>query len=175
MMWMVKEGMNMNEEYYKIVKEILESNEFQKRKKYLHHGKITVYEHSLKVSIVSYEIAKLLRWKSKRSVAIGALLHDFYDKPWQESQEKLPLLKQHGFVHAKEALRNAEYYFSPYMDKRTKNIIERHMFPLNITPPRYKEAWLVTFIDKMVSLEVLFQPKFFVVLVLLFFRKRGKR
>jgi uncharacterized protein len=95
------------------------------------------------------------------SIAIGGLLHDFYDKPWQDNKEKKPFFKKHGFVHAHQALINSEYYFPEYMNSKTKNIIERHMFPLNKIPPKYKEAWLVTFVDKLVSLEVIFHPTFF--------------
>ena len=40
------------------------------------------------------------------------------------------------------------------MNKRIENIIKRHMFPLNIIPPRYKEGWVVTYVDKKVSLDV---------------------
>ena len=45
------------------------------------------------------------------------------------------------------------------MNKTIENIIERHMFPLNKIPPKYKEAWIVSMIDKYVSLEVFLQPK----------------
>ena len=50
--------MDINDDYYLIVKDILNSDEFIKRKNYRHHGDISVYEHSLKVSRLSYEIAK---------------------------------------------------------------------------------------------------------------------
>ena len=33
------------------------------------------------------------------------------------------------------------------------------MFPLNIKPPKYKEAWVVTLMDKKDSLSVLKHPK----------------
>ncbi len=161
----------MDFEYYEIVKEILESEEFKKRKNYKHHGKITVYDHSLKVSKISYLISKKLGMKDYRSVAIGSLLHDFYDKPWQENKEKRPFFKKHGFVHASEALKNTKLYFPKYADKKVSNIIERHMFPLNITPPKYKESWLVSFVDKMVSMEAVFQPIFFLALIGIKIRK----
>ena len=33
------------------------------------------------------------------------------------------------------------------------------MFPLNIHPPKYKEAWLVTIADKKDSLKIFKHPK----------------
>ena len=44
------------------------------------------------------------------------------------------------------------------MNPIVENCIERHMFPLNITPPKYKESWIVTMADKKDSLEVLKHP-----------------
>lgn len=151
--------------YYEIVNEILNNEEFQKRKEYKHHGDISVYDHSLRVSQLSYKLARKIPNMDSRSVAIGGLLHDFYYNPWQDSKQKKPFLKKHGFVHAEEALTNSYCYFEKYMTKKTDNIILRHMFPLNKIPPKYKEAWLVTLIDKYVSLEVLLEPKFFLRLI----------
>lgn len=162
---------NIKQDYKIVVNKILNSYQFKKRKKYLHHGKITVYDHSLKVSKKAYAIARKLRMKHCNCIAIGGLLHDFYDRPWQTNKEKKPFFKQHGFVHASEALKNSEKYFPDLMNDRIKNIILRHMFPLNITPPKYKEAWLVSAVDKIVSIEALFQPKFFKSL----FKRRKKR
>lgn len=147
-------------DYYLIVNKILENDEFLKRKKYRHHGDISVYEHSLSVSILSYNMAKkinLLFGKiilNEYDVAVGALLHDFYYKPYTEDHEKKPLFKKHGFVHAGEALENSKKFFSHLMDKKIENIILRHMFPLNIIPPKYLESWIITIADKYVSMEV---------------------
>ena len=60
-----------------------------------------------------------------------------------------------GFVHAAEALDNAIFYFPEFVNARVSDIILRHMFPLNIHPPKYPESWVVTFVDKFVSLGVL--------------------
>lgn len=147
-----------NKEYYEIVKKILEHSEFQKRKDFLHHENESVYEHSLKVSQLSYKIAKKIGVDYK-SAALGGILHDFYTKPWQEDTEKKPFLKKHGFTHAKEACDNTKIYFSDILTPKIENIILRHMFPLNITPPKYIESWIVTISDKIVSISVLAHPK----------------
>lgn len=148
---------NEKNEYYEIVKEILKHEEFQKRKTYKHHGDITVYDHSLAVSKIAYSMAKKLN-KDYKSAAIGGLLHDFYDKPWQENVEKKPFFQKHGFVHARQAKMNANKYFPSLMNEKIDNMIERHMFPLNKVPPKYVESWIVTLADKYVSLEVFLHP-----------------
>lgn len=156
----------INKEYYEIVKDILESDEFQKRKTYPHHGNITVYEHSIRVSYLAYKVSKYFKSVDTRCVAIGALLHDFYDEPWQGKLPKKPFFKKHGFVHAKQALINSEKLYPSHLNDKIKDIIKKHMFPLNITPPKYKESWIVTICDKMISLEVLKKPAFFLALII---------
>ncbi len=147
---------NLDKEYYNIVKEILESDEFQKRKNYKHHND-SVYDHCIKVSYISYKISKKLGL-DYQACAIAGLLHDFYKKPWQNDRTHKPLFKQHGFVHAKEASINASKYFPKYMNKKVIDCIKRHMFPLNIIPPKYIEGWIITMVDKYVSMDVFKKP-----------------
>lgn len=144
-----------NRKYYEIVRHIIESPEFQKRKNFKHHEDCSVYEHCIEVSYLSYRICRKLNFYS-RDAAIGGLLHDLYSYPWQEIvRKKDSFFKQHGFVHAAEALDNAILYFPEFVNARVSDIILRHMFPLNIHPPKYPESWVVTFVDKFVSLGVL--------------------
>ncbi len=157
----------MEQEFIRMIDKIVNSEEFQRRKMYRHHENESVYEHSLSVSYLSYCIAKYMHCDIK-SAAIAGLLHDFYPYPWQYTEtEKLllqipdrpkSLLKQHGFVHAKEALENARKYYPEYMNKRVEDAILRHMFLLNIHPLKYIESWIVTFADKYVSGKVLKHP-----------------
>lgn len=145
-----------DKEYYNIVKEIIKSEELQKRKSFKHHDN-SVYDHLISVSYKSYLVAKRLG-VNYRNCAIAGLLHDLYEKPWQSDYKHKPFFKQHGFIHAKEACVNAQKYYGKYMNKIIINSIERHMFPLNIIPPRYIEGWIVTFVDKYVSLEIFKHP-----------------
>lgn len=151
-------------EFNNIISNIKNDPEFQKRKKFRHHGKITVYEHCLKVSKKSYDIAKTLHLDYK-SAAIAGLLHDFYEKPWQEDKEKHKFFEQHGFTHAKNSLNNCHKYFEQYLNVEIEDAILRHMFPLNIKPPKYKIGWVVTLADKMVSMEVFKYPKMLLLLL----------
>ena len=81
---------------------------------------------------------------------------------------KRPFLKKHGFVHAEEARVNAWKYFPENMNYKVEDIIRRHMFPLNKRPPKYKESWLISFVDKADSMDFIMHPK---ALLKIFFHK----
>jgi uncharacterized protein len=147
----------LNDEYLDIVRYILSNEEFKKRIDYNHHENRSVYTHSLMVSFNSYKVAKLLKLDYE-SAAIGGLLHDFYYDDWQKNPKK-GLKNMHGFVHAYEALENSKKIFPEYMTDKISDIIVKHMFPLNIRPPKYAESWIITCVDKVVSLEILATPK----------------
>ncbi len=150
--------MEYDDEFLSYINEIINSEEFQKRKSFEHHENESVYEHSMKVAYSSYLFAKKHNL-NKRDISIGGILHDFYYKPWKDNTEKKSFFKKHGFVHAKEARDNSYKYFPELMNERVENIILRHMFPLNIKPPKYKEAWIVSLMDKKCSLGILAHPK----------------
>lgn len=148
----------MSEEYLKIVETILNSQEFQKRLDYHHHENRSVYVHSLMVSYKSYKIAKFLRLDYKRA-AIGGLLHDFYYEDWQKAPKiKQKVFEKHGFAHPKHALENSKLNFPDLIDSKVSDIILKHMFPLTIKPPCYCESWIITLVDKYVSLEIFKTP-----------------
>ena len=140
----------MEKEFYKIVRKVLYNKEFKRRKLFTHHGNISVYDHSLRVAYLSYKISKKLKLDYKNA-AIGGILHDMYYEPWQDKPSIKPFYKKHGFVHANQALNNSKKLFPEFINDNTIDIISKHMFPLNIKPPKYIESWIVTISDKMVS------------------------
>ena len=146
-------------EYEEVLKVILNHPEFIKRKEFQHHENESVYDHCIKVSKLAYKIAKKLRLKNPEEVAIGALLHDFYDKPWQNNPEKVNFFKQHGFIHASQAAENAKKYFPDFMNHRIEDMIRKHMFPLNIKPPRYIGSWIVNISDDIISMNIFLHPR----------------
>lgn len=151
------------EEWFLIVEDILLNDEFQKRKYFLHHHNLSVWDHSILVSFKAFLVAKYFG-ADTRVCAIAGLLHDFYSQAWLYSSElekiddgkylrdcnvKKPFFKMHGFVHANDAALNYVKYFPELKDDRVTNAIKRHMFPLNIVPPKYKEGLIITVIDKI--------------------------
>lgn len=153
------------DEWYGIVEDILLNPEFQKRKLFLHHHNKTVFDHCVEVSYMSFMSAKYFN-ASERVCAIAGLLHDFYPKAWLYTESLAdydssylsellvvkPLFKRHGFTHANEALENAIKYFPSFIDERVSDAISKHMFPLNIRVPKYRESWIITTIDKRNSI-----------------------
>ena len=150
-----------------MVEGILLNKEFQKRKLFRHH-KGNLWQHLTEVSYYSFLMAKT-RNADERVCAIAGLLHDFYPKAYKFSQElydenpeyltdvkkKQPIHQMHGFTHAEAAAKNAWKYFPEYMDDKIDSCIKTHMFPLNIKPPRYKEGWILTYVDKKLSIGVI--------------------
>ncbi|MBR1416623.1 MAG: hypothetical protein IJ572_02260 [Bacilli bacterium] len=153
------------DEWLDIVKEILLNDEFQKRKYFRHH-KGRLWDHVTEVSYYSFLMAKVHHADSK-VCAIAGLLHDFYPKAYKYSKEldeidhdyvtdvkkKQSIFKMHGFSHAEAAAINSKKYFPNLVDDKIFSIIKTHMFPLNISKiPKYKEGWIVTYVDKKLSI-----------------------
>ena len=158
-------------EWFEMVKPILLSDEFQRRKLFKHHEN-SVWDHSINVSFIAFLVAKFYHLDTY-TAAVAGLLHDFYPYCWQDSKELEKLnpeyLKRfkkkhkkinewHGLVHAKEASINAQKFFPDLVTPKILSCIKTHMFPLNILPPTYLEGWIITMVDKKVSVSVLKNP-----------------
>ena len=172
------------DDWYKIVKPILKHKEFQKRRLFIHHENESLWTHSIKVSFNAYRYAKKHNINTY-NCAIAGLLHDFYTSAWQYSEQleklnkkyrynfingkKKKISEMHAFTHPKEALDNSKKYFKKYLNKEIENTIVTHMFPLSLLTeykfPKYKEGYVITLIDKFVSLNILHNiksvPKYF--------------
>ena len=126
-------------------KDILKSKGMKAEKKFMHHGQTSCFLHSLRVAEVSAKIAYMLHINVDISSLIrGALLHDYFLYDWHLPDDSH---RMHGLIHAKNALKNAENDF--LLNNIEKDIIKKHMFPLNISPPIYRESWIVCIVDKI--------------------------
>ena len=134
----------MRDEVREAVNKLERDGRFCMERLYMQHGAVTVYEHSVRVADFSLAVSRMLGLNvDEKSLIRGALLHDYFLYDWHEKDISHRL---HGFRHPKRALRNAreDYALNPVEE----NIILRHMFPLTLHPPAYKESWLVCLADK---------------------------
>ena len=136
----------MEKEFEVFTSELLQHKVIQKMDDFIHHNQVTTLEHCLSVAYMSFCISKKLKLDSK-SVARGALLHDLYLYDWHKIK---PVEGLHGFTHPGIALRNASVHFE--LNPVEKDIIEKHMWPLTLYAPRYKESLLVCLVDKYCAL-----------------------
>ena len=130
--------------------DILCSNEYKRCQEFIQHGDTTVCEHSASVACMAVAIARKTHLKYDYQALIrGALLHDYFLYDWHEPNHGL-----HGYTHASLALHNAaeDFAISPI----EADIIRKHMWPLNIKPPRYRETVIITLADKIYSAKEVF-------------------
>lgn len=128
--------------------ELLKSEDVQLMGTFIQHANISCLEHSISVAYFSYCLCRKLNLNVDcRSIIRGALLHDFFLYDWHVTKNPMGL---HGFKHPLTALENAEDHFT--LNDREKDIIVKHMWPLTLTPPRYKEALIVSLSDKFCSI-----------------------
>ena len=133
---------------YKNGQDILLSPNMQAQKLNIHHGTFNVFEHCVNVAYMSIYISNTLHIKpNHRALVRGALLYDYFLYDWHIPE---PSHRLHGFNHAKTALRNAGRDFT--LSDIEKDIIKKHMFPLNLSFPKNKESWIVLIADKFCAL-----------------------
>lgn len=141
----------MKKDYQKIILEygsdIINHKNYLRQKEYIQHGKTSVYEHEQNVTLYALNLADKLKWKvDTPSLVRGSLLHDYFLYDWHIPDKTHRL---HGFSHPKKAYLNASKDFN--LNKKEKNMILSHMFPLVLRPPRYKESIILTIADKIVA------------------------
>ncbi len=143
-----QERVALEAEYLELVGDILDHPEFLRLRDFFHHNS-SIYEHARAVSYLSYSIAKKFGI-DYRSAARGGLLHDFFLYDWRNHDvPDLPKEKFHGFAHPKIALKNAEENFE--LNDIERDCIVKHMWPLTLAPPKYRESFVVCMADKFVA------------------------
>lgn len=107
-----------------------------------HHLPFSRLDHSLHVSYMAYTACKRMGLDFQ-SAARGGLLHDFF---FYDSRVTKPARGIHCLCHPAIALENAERHFS--LNRIERDIILKHMWPVTIIPPMFRESYVVTFLDK---------------------------
>ena len=133
------------------LEEVLQKKKFLKMNRYLQHGNTSCLLHSIAVSYYSYRLCKFLKLKvHEKELIRGGLLHDYFLYDWHQKYKPTKNVGLHGVIHPKIALYNARKDFK--INLIEADIIAKHMFPLTLEPPKYKESVIICLVDKVCSI-----------------------
>ena len=132
----------------KLIEKTKNDPKILRMKKYTQHGKVSTYDHCLRVARNSYRLCKALKMKVKEEDLVrGAMLHDYFLYDWHTHEGRL-----HGLTHPDTAASNAKRDFD--LTEKEENIIKSHMWPLTLKHiPKSREAVVVCLVDKICSLK----------------------
>ena len=139
-------------EYMSYVGDLMEREEVQKLEGFIQHRTATRLSHSISVSYISYRMAKRLKGDA-RATARAGLLHDLFYYDWRETKFDEGT---HAYVHPRIAVKNAEKLTE--LSELERDIIIKHMWLATIAPPKYKESYIVTFVDKYCAIHEVIVP-----------------
>lgn len=134
-----------DKEFLSIITPIIQNETVQQMKQFRQHYNTSCFEHCLEVAYYSYVLCK--KWNlDYRAATRAGMLHDLFLYDWRHSRKNLHLKGWHAFIHPKIALENAIQLFS--LNEKEQDIIRKHMWPVTFSLPRYKESFIITFVDK---------------------------
>lgn len=133
--------------FFDCVMDLLERPEVQGLAQYEQHFDIDRLQHITSVAYISFLVSRKLGCDF-RLAARGAMLHDLFYYDWREKDASH---KWHGYYHPGFAVKNAKVLLGGELEPKMENIIRRHMWPLTLTPPRYRESMIVSMADKYCS------------------------
>ena len=134
-----------NKEFINIIHDLIENNTVQKMKDYKQHYETTCFDHCLIASYYCYKICKKIGL-DYISCSRAAMLHDLFLYDWRLPKKDRVEKGMHAFTHGLRALNNANKTFE--LNEIEKDMILHHMWPVTIIPPKTKEGFLLTLIDK---------------------------
>ena len=131
--------------FFEIIKDIISNETVKQMKNFRQHCNTSCYKHCMQVAYFTYIACKRLKLDYV-SATRAAMLHDLFLYDWRKKYRNTELPGLHAFVHPKIALKNASEIFE--LNDIEKDIIEKHMWPVTFSLPKYKESYIVTIMDK---------------------------
>lgn len=147
-----KELIDEDKEFQDIIKLLIENETVQQMKNFRQHYETSCFEHCYMAAYYCYLICKKFHLDYK-SAARAAMLHDLFLYDWRERQPDRKGL--HAFTHGKKACENACELFD--LNKKEKDIIINHMWPVTISFPKSLEGFILTFVDKYCAISESFE------------------
>ncbi len=147
-----KEIININtdsiREFELIIYDIVNNETVLQMKNYLQHYNTNCFDHCKMVAYYCYKICKKYNLDYV-SATRAAMLHDLFLYNWRKRENGRKGL--HAFTHPHTALKNASNLFE--LNEKERDIILKHMWPVTPKLPKYKESYIITFVDKYCALQ----------------------
>lgn len=141
-----------NDEFIQMIDDLLNNDTVKQMKNFRQHYETSCFDHCLIASYYCYLYGKKFNLDYV-SCARAAMLHDLFLYDWRKKQDDRKGL--HAFTHPKTAYENASKLFD--LNEKEKDIILKHMWPVTIALPKYKESYLLTLVDKYCALNESYQ------------------
>lgn len=129
--------------FHAMIADLLADEKVNQLDLYSQHLNTSRLQHSINVAYICYQFIKNKNVNVLDTVR-AALLHDFFLYDWRSEQ---PVKGNHIAIHPQQALLTAKTIteVTPLME----DIILSHMWPVGRVKPKSKEAWIVSFADKI--------------------------
>ncbi len=130
-------------EFFECAGDLLETPEVSGLAQYVQHDYINRLRHITSVAYMTFCICKAKKLDYKTAARAG-VMHDLFYYDWHENDWSH---RPHGYRHPGFAVKNAKELCGG-IDEKTENMIKRHMWPLTVIPPKYKEGMILCVADK---------------------------
>lgn len=129
------------QKFFTIIEDLMNHEEVKKLEAYSQHLNTSRLQHSFNVAYYTFIICEKMNWKTEEATR-AAFLHDMFFYDWREHTHQ----GWHPKLHPQLALENARLVceVTPMM----ADAIKKHMWPMTIHFPKYKEGWVITLMDK---------------------------
>ena len=131
-----------------IITDILSNATVNEMKNYRQHYDTNCFDHCKNVAFYSYLICKKYNLDYEAAARAG-MLHDLFLYDWRRKTGERT--RWHGFRHPRIALNNSNELF--VLSNKEQDIILKHMWPLTIVFPKYKESFIVSCVDKFCAIK----------------------
>ena len=135
-------------EFESIIQDLVTNKTVQQMNLYKQHYDTSCFEHCKHVAYYCYLLCKKYHL-DYISAARAGMLHDLFLYDWRKRENGRKGF--HAFTHPKTAYENASKLFD--LNKKEKDIILKHMWPVTIRLPRYPESYIITLVDKYCALQ----------------------
>lgn len=132
-------------DFFDIIEDIISNDTVKQMKNYKQHCNTSCYKHCMQVAYFTYIACKKLKL-DYISATRAAMVHDLFLYDWRNSKKNLNLPRLHAFIHPQIAYDNASKILN--LNDIEKDVILKHMWPVTISFPKYKESYIVTIMDK---------------------------